>query len=239
MGIATLLWRHTSSQGLRTLRAGVIALLAAAALVLCALASSDRVYQPVRELPGKWLDSHFQTEPFWITWRTSGYAISLEVPDTRVATEDRRVHLSSGDFVQRCGQPFPDGVTWSVLHFRRVIAHRTSLIGPWCRDASMGHVLRAEIGTFRAWPGPGYSFRIEAPGWAPADSRSRLPLRVSMGPPTGAASGSAVPASILLYLFVWSGVTCVALGVVLMIMERLRISSRLEDHLERRRQSPR
>ena len=238
MRIAALLWRHTSSQGVRTLRAGVIALLAAAALLLCALASSDLVYQPVRELPGKWLNSHFQTEPFWIAWRTSGYAISLEVPDTRVATEDRRVDLSSGDFTQRCGQPFPDGVTWSVLHFGRFIAHRTSLIGPWCRDASVGHVLRAEIGTFRAWPGPGYSIRIEAPGWAPADSQSRLPLRLSLETRTGSGSGLGVPASILLYLLVWSGVICVALGAVLMIMERLRVSERLEEHLERRRQSP-
>lgn len=235
MRIARLLRQHPSSQGVRTLRAGIFALLAAAALALCALASSDLLYQPIRELPGKWLNGRFQTESFWITRRTSGYAISLEVPDTRVTTEDHQVDLSGG-FTQRCGQPFPHGVTWSVLHFGRVIAQRTSLTGPWCRDASAGHVLRAQIGTFQPRPGPGYAIRIEAPGWAPADSALRLPLRLSMG--TESRAGLGVPASVLLYLLIWSGVICVALGTALMIMERLRIGERLEEHLERSRQSP-
>lgn len=228
---------HTSSQGGRTLRAGVLALLAATALAVCALASSDLIYQPVRELPGKWIDGHFQTEPFWIKWRASGYAIGLELPDTRVATAD--LDLADGQFVRRCGQPFPNGVVWSVLHFGRVIAHHTSLTGPWCRDASAGHGLRAEIGPFRAWPGPGYAIRIEAPGWAPADSAFRLPLRLSMQMQSQAGPSLGVPLTALLYLLIWSGVMCVALGTALLIMERMRINERLEQHLERRRQAPR
>ncbi len=234
MRITGLFSRRTSSQGRRILCAGVVALFAAAAVFLCALASSDLVYQPLQELPGKWIDGHFQTEPFWITWRMSGYAVGLEVPDTRVATAD----LDRSKFVQRCGQPFPNGVVWSVLHFGRVIAHHTSFTGPWCRDVSVGHGLRAEIGTFRAWPGPGYAIRIDAPGWAPADSAFRLPLRLTIGAEPGVRPGPGVPVTALLYLLVWSGIMCVALGAALLIMERLRISERLEEHLERRRQSP-
>lgn len=234
MQIARVLGWHTNSQGVRTLRAGVVALLAATALALCALASRDLVYQPVRELPGKWIGGYFQTEPFWITSRTSGYAVGLEVPDTRVATAD----LEQSNLVQRCGQPFPNGVAWSVLHFGRVVAHHTSLTGPWCRDAAVGHGLRAQIGIFRAWPGPGYAIRIAAPGWAPADSAFRLPLRLSMQTESKAGASLGVPVTALLYLLVWSGVMCVALGTALLVMERLRVSERLEQHLERRRQAP-
>ncbi len=222
MRLARVLRWHTDSQGVHTLRTGVLALLAASAVACCGFALDDVVYQPIRELPGKWVDGHFQSQPFWIAWRASGYVIGLALPDTRVPTEDHPVDFLDRHFTQRCGQPFPDGVTWSVRHFGRVIAQHTSHVGPWCKDASVAHALRAGIGTFRAWPGPGYSIRIEAPRWAPADSPLRLPLRLSMQTEAGADSDFGLPAIFLLYFLVWLSIICLPVGTVLVIMERLQ-----------------
>ena len=96
----------------------------------------------------------FQSEPFWIASRASAYTINLELPDTRVPTLDHAVDFPDRHFVQR-----------SVRHFGHVIAQHTSDIGPWCEDASVEHILRGGMGTFRASPGPGYSIRIEARRW--------------------------------------------------------------------------
>ena len=101
--VGVLRW-YTDSQGVNTLRAGVLALLAAAAVAACGFTLDDVVYQPIRELPGKWVDGHFQSEPFWIAWRASGYVIGLELPDTRVRTEDHPVDELERHFTQRCGQ---------------------------------------------------------------------------------------------------------------------------------------
>ena len=111
---------------MNTLRIGALALLAAAALSLCGLALDDAIYQPVRELPGKWVDGHFQSERFWIAGRANGYVIDLEVPDTRVSTLDSEVDLPDQHFTQRCGRPFSEGVTWSLRRFGRVMTQHTS-----------------------------------------------------------------------------------------------------------------
>ena len=168
------------SPGFNTLRTGVLALLAAAAVVLCGLTLDNSIYQPIRELPGRWVDGHFQTEPFWIASRTNGYVVDLEVPDTRVPTVDHTVDGLDRHFTQRCGQPFAGGVTWSLWHFGRVIARNTNDFGPWCEDASAEHTLRAEMAAFRASPGAGYSIRIEGPGWALTKDAPKLPLRLSL-----------------------------------------------------------
>jgi hypothetical protein len=211
--------------------------MAAAGMPVCGLALDDAVYQPTRELPAKWVAGHFQSEPFWITWRASRYVIGLELPDTRVWTEDHPVDSLDRHYTQRCGQPFPDGVTWSVRHFGRVIARHTSQIAPWCEDVSEGHTLRAGIGTFRAWPGPGYTIRIEPPRWAPAEGPFRLPLRLSMWTQTGGESGFGLPAVLLVYFLVSLGIVGVPLGTALLIMERFRITERFREYLERKRQS--
>lgn len=170
----------TDSPGANVLRTGVLALLAAVTVVLCGLTFDNSIYQPIRELPGKWVDGHFQTESFWITRRTNGYVVDLEIPDTRVPTVDHTVESLDRYLTQRCGQPFPGGVTWSLRHFGRVIAQHTNDNGPWCEDASAEHTLRAGMGTFRASPGVGYSIRIEGPGWAPVKDAPKLPLRLSL-----------------------------------------------------------
>ena len=229
MNLAGILRWHTDSRGVQTLRGGVLALLAAAALALCGVALKDAVYEPMRELPGKWVDGHFQSEPFWIAWRASGYVIGIEVPDSIVPTQDSPVDSLDRHFTQRCGQPFPDGVTWSVRHFGRVIAGNTGQRLQWCEDPSLGHALRAEIGGFRAWPGTNYTVRIEAPRWASVDSGSRLPLRLSVGSGAGADSNFGVPAISLFYFLVALGFICLPLGAVLMVMEHFHILDRLED----------
>jgi len=227
----------TPPQGMQALRAGVLSLLAAATIALCGSAWHDVLYQPVRDLPGKWVEGRYQSDPFWITRRASGYRIDLELPDTRVRTEDRPVELPRGEFTQRCGQPFPRGITWSVRHFGRVISQHTSHLAPWCEQGSSEHVLRAEIGGFRAWPGPGYSIQIEAPRAIPGESPPGLPLRMSMRSETGGTSEFALPAALLLSLLVWLGVICIPLGTAAMIMERFKIMEGLEERLERRRVS--
>ena len=229
-------WRSDSA-GARALLTGVLALVAATALAFCGLTLDDVVYQPMRELPGKWVDRHFQSEPFWIAWRASSYVISVELPDTIVPTEDRPVESLDQHYIKRCGQPFPDGVTWSVRHFGRLIAQHSAQIVQWCEDPSLGHALRAEIGTFRTSPGIGYSIQIQAPRWAQADSPSRLPFRLTMGSQSGAGSRFGLPAVISLYLLVSLGIFCVALGGVLAMMERLHVMERLERHLQSRRDS--
>ena len=217
----------TASRGMNTLRIGALALLAAAALSLCGLALDDAIYQPVRELPGKWVDGHFQSERFWIAGRATRYVIDLEVPDTRVSTLDSEVDLPDQHFTQRCGRPFSEGVTWSLRRFGRVMTQHTSADQPWCEDASVEHALRAAMGSFQASPGPGYSIRIE--------TRERLPLRLSLRTETGQDSGFAVPAAFLRYALVSLGILCLPLGAILMLMERFKIVERLAEHLQRRR----
>lgn len=234
----SLRW-STDSRGVNTLRAGVLALLAAAAVALCGFALDNTVYQPIRELPAKWVDGHFQSEPFWIASRASAYTINLELPDTRVPTADQAVDFPDRHFVQRCGQPFPDGVIWSVRHFDHVIAQHTSDIGPWCEDASVEHILRAGMGTFRASPGTGYSIRIEARRGTPSNDAPRLPLRLSLRTETGQSSNFALAAMLLLYFLVWLGIICLPLGAVLVIMERFQITERLEKYLQSRRDNDR
>ena len=226
---------HSDSQGIKVLSTALLALLAAVALAVCGRTMDDVVYQPVRELPGNWVDGHFRSEPFRIAWRSSGYVVDLELPDTIVPTEEHPVDSSTRHFTQRCGQPATDGVTWSVLRFKRVVAQYTSHTVRWCEDPSLGHALRAEIGSFRARPGTGYSIQIDAPRWATADSSSRVPLRLSMGSQSGAGSRVGLPAVVCLYFLVYLGIICLALGTLLVFMERLQILERLEAHLQRRR----
>ena len=230
--LRVLLW-HGDSDGVKALRAGVLDVLAGAALAVCGLTLNDVLYQPTRELPGKWVEGHFQSAPFWILWRADRYVVSVELPDTFVLTED----LSSRQhFTQRCGQPFPNGIRWSVSHAGRVIALQTAQKVQWCEDPLLGHALRAEIGTFRASPGTGYFIRIEAtPQRAAANAPSRLPLHLLMGSPTDAGSRLGLPAVVSLYVLLVLGVFCLALGGVLIVMERLQIMQRLERHLQDRR----
>jgi hypothetical protein len=105
----------------------------------------------------------------------------------------------------------------------------------WCEDPLLGHALRAEIGTFRASPGTGYFIRIEAPQPAAASAPSRLPLHLLMGSPTDAGSRLGLPAVVSLYVLLVLGVFCLALGGVLIVMERLQIMQRLERRLQDRR----
>jgi hypothetical protein len=231
--LRAFLW-HCDSDGVNALRTGVLAVLAGAAIALSGLILDDVVYQPTRELPGRWVAGHFQSEPFWILWRASRYVVSVELPDTFVPTEDHSVD-SSTHLTQRCGQPFPNGISWSVRHGGRVIAQQTGQIARWCEDPLLGHALRAEMGTFHASPGTGYSIRIEAPPWAPASGRSRLPLHLMMGSPTDAGARIGLPAVVSLYVLLTLGSVCLALGGVLLIMERLQIMQRLERHLQGRR----
>lgn len=233
MRLLEVLLRHGDSDGVKALRAGIVALLAGAAIGLFGLTLDDVVYQPTRELPGKWIEGHFQSEPFWVLWRASKYVISVELPDTFIPTED--VDSPTQHFTQRCGQPFPHGISWSVRHVGRVIAQQTGQMAQWCEDPLLGHALRAEVGTFRTSPGTGYSIRIEAPQWAPASARSRLPLHVLMGSATDAGSRLGLPAVVSFYVLLTLGGFCLALGGVLMIMERLQIMQRLEQHLQGRR----
>lgn len=230
---------HSDSDGVKALRTGVLALLAAAAVALCGLTLDDVVYQPTRELPGRWVEGHFQSEPFWVVWRASRYVLSAELPDTIVPTEDRAVDSPTHRFTQRCGQPFPHGLSWSVRQFGRVIAQHTGQIVQWCEDPLLGHALRADMGTFRGLPGTAYSIRIEAPPSATANSPSKLPLHLMMGSATAAASPLGLPAVVALYVLLSVGVICVALGGVLRIMERLQIERWLERHLQDRRDGDR
>jgi hypothetical protein len=55
----------------------------------------------------------------------------------------------------------------------------------------------------------------------------------------GADSGFGLPAVFLIYVLVWLGLICLPLGTVLVIMERLQIMERLEEHLQRRRDNDR
>lgn len=231
--LRAFLW-HCESDGVKALRTGVLAVLAGAAIASSGLILDDVVYQPTRELPGKWVAGHFQSEPFWILWRARRYVVSVELPDTSVPTEDHSVD-SSTHLTQRCGQPFPNGINWSVRHVGQVIAQQTGPTAPWCEDPLLGHALRAEMGTFRASPGTGYSIRIEAPQWAPASGRSRLPLHLMMGSPTDAGVRIGLPAVVCLYVLLTLGSICLALGGVLLLMERLQIMQRLERHLQGRR----
>lgn len=234
----SLRW-STDSLGVKTLRAGILALLAAAAVALCGFTLDNTVYQPIRELPAKWVDGHFQSEPFWIASRASAYTINLELPDTRVPTVDHAVDFPDRHFVHRCGQPFPDGVIWSVRHFGHVIAQQSSDIGPWCEDASVERILRVGMGTFRASPGPGYSVRIEARRWPPSSNAPKLPLRLSLQAEAGQSSNFALAAMFLLYFLVWLGIICLPLGAVLVIMERFQTMERLEKYLQSRRDNDR
>jgi hypothetical protein len=206
---------------------------------LFGLSLNDVVYQPTRELPARWVDGHFQSEPFWILWRSRRYVVSVELPDSFVPTEERTVDAATQHFTQRCGQPFPNGISWSARHVGRVIAQQTAQSMPWCEHPHLGHSLRAEIGTFRASPGTGYSIRIEAPQWAPASGRSRLPLRLMMGSPTDAGSRRGLPAAVALYVLLAIGSICLAVGGVLLVLERLQIPQRLERHLQGRRAASR
>jgi hypothetical protein len=56
-----------------------------------------------------------------------------------------------------------------------------------------------------------------------------------MGSQPGAGSRVGLPAVVCLYFLAYLGVICLALGTVLVFMERLQILERLEAHLLRRR----
>jgi hypothetical protein len=56
-----------------------------------------------------------------------------------------------------------------------------------------------------------------------------------MGSQSGAGWRVGLPAVVCLYFLVFLGTICLALGTVLVFMERLQILERLEAHLQRRR----
>jgi len=209
-------WR-TDSLGVHEVRAGCLAL-GGVMLFLFAMSELDTaVLRKTRDLELTWTDGHADSRSFRIVW-PGQYVFALELADSSVPTRDQPIASAGGQWTQRCGRPFPAGLTWTVRRFERVIDQRTVQTSLWCEDPSQGHELGAGIGSFRVRPGSGYSIRIEPVGWTSAQSSPRLPLHMHLSLLSRWFDGT--PILLIcdtLFLF---GVISIALGCAHLISER-------------------
>lgn len=210
----------------RTVGTYVFAVLALVVFVGAPFWVWDAVYNGTRQLPARWVDGHFESEPFWIFW-PSTYEFFFDLPDTSTPTEEHAVESLGRYWTQRCGQPFPDGITWSVRHKGRIVAQRTRRMESWCEDATLpDHRLAQYIGYFNGWLSPGWSIRVEGPRTVGVNGSASLPVRLSLRPEAMAGWSGwsfALPAAVLAASSLIVAIGCGLLWATRLMIGLLRI----------------
>jgi hypothetical protein len=230
MNIAKTFPLRTAFHGARILSSGALALLVVLILIPGGERFDNEAFETPRDLPAGWVDGYFESKVFSIFWPTA-YGFSLELPDTSIQTEDQPIDSNGPNWVKRCGQPFPDGVNWSVRHFGRVIQQGHDPIQLWCEYPSRGHTLVQGIGAFRGWPSPGWTIRIEAPRRTPLSASDMRPFRLWLRTSAQEAWTFAIPAALIVAVIALVAVICIPLGLVLLLMEHFE--SRRRRRLQR------
>jgi hypothetical protein len=159
------------------IRAGCLALGGVMLFLLIMSALETAVLRKTLDLELTWTGSHAGSPNFRLAV-PGEYVFALSVPDSSVPTGDQHITSVGRQWTQRCGQPFPAGLTWSLYRYERVIDSRTVQTSLWCEDPAQGHELRQAIGSFRVHWGTGYSIRIEPADWADLRHSSFPPLHL-------------------------------------------------------------
>lgn len=208
----------TDSPAASALRMGCIALCGTILVYFGAYAFDGYLNTP-REVPGRWIDGDFHSDPFWIFWG-GHYDLFLYVSDTAVATQDHHELTFGHHWTSRCGQPFPTGFTWTVFRRgKRIDEQRYTDERPWCEDISTARAIQTNLGSFRAVPGFGYSVRVASV--APDHSERPPPLRIATALHPGQGWSFVIPAGLLCALLAVIAAGGIAFGLAAWVWERI------------------
>lgn len=208
---------RTDSRATNAVRTGGLALGGALVVFVTLSVLDTGVFRETRTLELTWTDGHADSPAFCIGW-PGEYSLSLGLADSSVPTRERSRVFLGGRWTQRCGNPFPAGLTWSVRHGGRIVDQQRVQGDPWCGDPSQRE-LRSGIGSFRARPGSGYSIRVEPVGHASTLNSSRLPLHADVWLQEGSRWDDKFPAVLIGGSLLLFGLASVSLGWAQQIRE--------------------
>jgi hypothetical protein len=176
------------------------------------------VLRKTRDLGLTWTGGgHAESQSFRIPW-PGEYTFALEVADTGVATRDQLITTGHSHWTQRCGQPFPDGITWSVRRFDHIVEQRTKQLPLWCGDPTQSRGLAVFVGSFHARMGSGYSIRLEPVGGVSAQGSQPVAFRVRVSASSRWFDGT--PILLLFNTLEIFGVVSIVLGCAQLFAER-------------------
>ena len=212
-----LFWLRAQSPGGHAVRTGCLALGGVMLFLLAMSVLDTTVLRKTHDLGLTWTDGHADSQSFRIQW-PGEYTFALEVADTGVATRDPLITTGHDHWTQRCGQPFPDGLTWSVRRFGHIIERRTKQLHLWCEDPTRSHRLGVFVGSFHARLGSGYSIRLEPVGGVTAPGAPPVAFRVRVSALSRWFDGT--PILLLCDTLEIFGVVSIVLGCAQLFAER-------------------
>jgi hypothetical protein len=145
------------------------------------------------------------------------FLLAMSALDTAVLRKTRDLGLAWTDGHAQ-GQPFPEGLTWSVRRFDHIVERRTAQLPSWCEDATQSHTLRVFVGSFHARLGSGYSIGLEPVDGGNVQSSPQATLRVHVAPLSRWFDGT--PVLLLCDTLEIFGVVSIVLGCAQLFAER-------------------